>query len=447
MRLKWVGLSATVALGSLLVLMSGPPALGSGVSPIPKFSGNGWAREVQLGADGRGRATAVWQSGTDVIRTSTFDGTRWTCPVTLPDSRAPLVYAGGAWDLDVAPNGNAVFGATIKNQGVALWTRSGPRGKWVKVTWTTPQATSVVDESAPPTVALTGGVALVAWSAGLPGTGTLGVYGARIPVGSSGPIAVTPMLLGEGVTGQDPDVAVDATGNGYLQILNGDSEGSWLEQLIWPSGGTPRVVRRVPTVDGQDSSTSAHANASGQLIAMWVQTPGENVVSVKVATGTVTTGVTSEGIWTSNEENLGTHALASDIATNGSVALMSIDQEGLISTGVGSVAGGAASMVPTWSGGAPVGRALTDQWEVTTSNTQAWVAYNNDSDTAFLARITPGGLVTAVQQSDMLLLSAAVVSVGGRSTGAMMGENTSGPASHLLTTLPTQVGVANRKCG
>lgn len=440
-------LGRTILLACALALITTGTALASGASPIPKFSSNGWAREVQLAADGQGRATAIWQAGTDTIRVSTFNGTRWTCPVTLPDSRAPLVYAGGAWDLDVAPNGNAVLGATIKNEGVAVWTRTGHQGRWVKARWANPRATSVVDESAPPTVAMTGSIALVAWSAGLPDTGTLGVYGAKVPVGSAGPITVTPVLVGAGVTGQDPDVAVDALGNGFLQVINGDAEGTWLEQVTWLAGGRPTVGRRVPTVDGQDSSTSAHANPSGQLLSMWTEAPGENIVRVKVATGSVTSGVTSESIWTINDENLGTHALASDIATNGSVAMMSIDQEGLISTGVGTVAGGPGSLVPSWSGAAPAGRALTDQWEVTTSNTQAWVAYNNDADTAYLAQITPTGLVTAAQQPNMLLLTAAVVTIGRRQTGAMMGENASGALSHLLTTLPTQVGVANRKCG
>lgn len=436
-RPRTIVLSTLVVIAGLVLGTTTADAVS--VNPIPRFSAGGWARESQLVADASGRATAVWQNARGVMQTSTFDGVTWTCPVTLPDSKVPSVDAGWTWDLGVADNGNAAFAGAITNEGVAVWTRPGPKGKWTKVRWADPNAASIREDHGPPTVALTGATAVVAWVAGRPGDGTLAVYGAQIPVGATGPIAVTTILSGEGVSGQNPEVAADANGNGFLMAVNGDANTTWLDQFAWPRGGTPTPLRRIDRVQSGRWSISAHANATGQLVAMWTETPvnGNNTFAVKVATGSVTSGITGESIWTSNEENDNTHALWSAIAPNGNVAMMSINQEAVIWTGLGNAGAGAPSLVPTWSGGAPSGQALTSRWEVTASDSQSWVAFDNDEETAFLAQVTPGGLRTVAQRANMFGLSAAVVRVGTTLTGAMMGEDTG--STRILTTLPNKV--------
>lgn len=438
-----VTIAAVTACVALAVAL---PAEAANVSPLPKFSAGGWAREPNLAADAAGRGTAVWDTGAGVIKSSTFSGSSWTCPVTLPASTDALVYSGASWGLDVADNGNAVFGGTLTNRGVAIWTRAGANGAWKKVTWSDPNAVAVLDELGPPRVTVTGGVAFAAWDAGHPGDGTLGIYGAQIPVGSTGPIAVTPLIVSDGVMGQDVDVAVDANGNSLAMILVGDNNGTWLDEVIWPRGGTPTVARTIGDIQPTDDSNSAHANASGQLIAMWTHLGQDNHVDIMAGTGTVTSGVTSETVWRSNDDWLWTQTIGSDISTNGNSAMMQIDQTGSIATGVGNASGGPAALMPTWTGAAPSGSALNGEIDVVTTDSQAWVAYGNDVDSAFLSRITTAGLTTAAQRTEMVSLSAAVVKVGKDLTGAMFGEIDG--QSRLGSTLPTTIKppAGKKKC-
>lgn len=436
-------LGAGLIVASLTVASLAPAAgAADGARDVKRFAAGGRVQHVLIDADARGRATATWiRIGRErEAWTSDFDGRSWSCPTVLPDSKGALGYWGASWDLAEADSGAAVLGGARNSdgthEGVTVWTRAAANRPWVQVRWSEPDGFAILQRTGPPSVALTGSVALVSWVA--TDSQTSNVYAAKIPVGSTA--KVTPTLIFSSATSPldtDPDVGIDAQGNALIQFE------AWIEYTHplyltkWPAGGAPATSVLKNDVLTKDYLTSMHVNAAGQMVTSWGYAPdGASQYEQWVGLGSTAAGLTEEAVWQafgadgvySYPETVG-----SDIDASGNVALMLVYEKQLVG-GLGTVAGGVGSLAPRAS------TAVTlegENWDVTIAGGRAMVAYGGSGGTSYLDELSGAGFTTLATAGGTVEPNSALVKVAGAMVPSLVGSNPGGTA--FRTTLPNRV--------
>lgn len=440
------GCTTAVVLTTLLTVSAMPARADSEVGNVPKFAAGGKVQHPLLDADGRGRATATWiRIGRErQAWTSDFDGRSWSCPKVLPGSKGSLGYVGASWDLAEAANGAAVLGGVLNSEGafegVSVWTRAGAGRPWVQVKWSAPDSFAILQRTGPPSVALTGSMALVAWVAQDGETSNL--YAAKIPAGSSA--KVTPTLIygknGQGWLDTDPDVGIDTQGNALIQFEDWVDSAHPLYLTKWPAGGAPVTDVLKEDVLTKDELTSMHVNASGQMISSWGYAPdGADHYEQWVGLGNSITGLTAEGPWHSfGSEGVYSYpnTVGSDIDAAGNASLMLLYENQLFG-GLGSVAGGIASLAPRATKSAVLGG---ENWDVTVADGRAIVSLAISDGSSILDEIRGNEFTTVASAPGTTAPNSALVSVAGAKAPAMVG--TSSGETAFRTTLPTKV----RRC-
>lgn len=437
-----VGLSA-IAVAALVAGSALPAWADSGAGNVTRFSAGGRVQHPLIETDGQGRATATWiRIGRErEAWTSDFDGRQWTCPKALPGSTGALGYQGASWDLAEAANGAAVLGGTLNQdgafEGVSVWTRAAAGRPWVQVRWSEPDSFAILQRNGPPSVALTGSTALVAWVAQDGQTSTL--YAAKIPVGSTA--KVTPTVIysktGKGWLDTDPDVGIDGQGNGLIQFEDWVDSSRPLFLTKWPAGGGPATDVLQDDVLTKDHLTSMHVNASGQMISSWGSAPdGAEQYQQWVGFGNSITGLTSQGVWRAFGSD-GVYSypdiVGSDIDAAGNASLMLVYENQLIG-GLGSIAGGIGSLAPQAASPAVIGG---ESWDVTVANGRAIVSLATADGASILEELRGAEFVTIATAPGTVDPNSALVTVAGARVPAMVGTNAG--ESAFRTTLPRKV--------
>lgn len=437
------GCMAAIAIAALVTSNVEPAHADTGASNVPAFAAGGKVQHPLIDADGRGHATATWiRIGRErQAWTSDFDGRTWTCPKVLPGSKGALGYVGASWDLAEAANGAAVLGGDLNSEGafegVSVWTRARAGRPWVQVKWSAPDSFAILQRTGPPSVALTGSVALVAWVAQDGQTSNL--YAAKIPVGSSA--KVTPTLIygksGQGWLDTDPDVGIDAQGNALIQFEDWVNSAHPLYLTKWPAGGAPVTDVLKDDVLTKDELTSMHVNASGQMISSWGYAPdGADHYEQWVGLGNSITGLTAEGLWQSfGSEGVYSYpnTVGSDIDAAGNASLMLLYENQLIG-GLGSVAGGIPSLAPRASQSVVLGG---ENWDVTVADGRAFVSLPTSDGSSILDELRGTEFTTIAVAAGTTAPNSALVTVSGAKAPAMVGTATDEAA--FRTTLPTKV--------
>lgn len=435
---------AIAAALALVTLTTAPVSAQSGVSSIPRFADDGKVQHPLIDADGQGRATATWiRIGAErEVWSSNFDGRVWSCPTVLPGSKGALGYTGATWDLAEASSGAAVLGGALNSEGdfegAAVWTRVSARQPWVQVRWSDPNAFAILQRTGPPSVALTGSEALVAWVAQDNVTSTL--YAAKIPVGSTAPVTPTEIYTksGLGWLDTDPDVGIDAQGNALIQFEDWVNYDHPLFMTMWPAGGNPTTSVLKPDVLTKDHLTSMHVNAAGQMVTTWGYAPdGAPNYQQIVGLGSTTSGLSTEGIWqTFGADGVYSYpnAVGSDIDAGGTVSVMVLYEDTLIG-GLGTVASGLGSLAPRATMSAPN---VGENWDVTVAAGRAIVSLQLGESRSILAELRGSGFDTAAAAPNTMAPNSALVRVAGALVPALVGTDAGGGA--LRTTLPTKVG-------
>ncbi len=442
---------SAVAIGIAAIIVTGSiPAQADGtVGNVTRFAAGGKVQHPLIDADGQGRATATWiRIGRErEAWTSDFDGRSWSCPKVLPGSKGALGYSGATWDLAEAANGAAVLGGALNSEGafegVAVWTRAAAGRPWVQVRWTDPDSFAILQRTGPPSVALTGSTALVSWVSQDSSTGT--VFAAKIPVGSTA--AITPTVVYtksmKGWIDTDPDVGIDAQGNGLIQFEDWVDDANPLFLTKWPAGGAPATEVLRDNVLTKDWLTSMHVNAAGQMISSWGYAPdGAEQYQQFVGFGNSITGLTSESVWQSfGAEGVYSYpnTVGSDIDAAGNASLMLVYENQVIA-GQGSVAGGVGSLAPRAAREVTMGG---EGWDVTVTDGRAIVSLENSAGDSLLWELRGSELATVATAPGTSAPNSALVKVGGARVPAMVG--TGAGESAFRTNLPTKVGRCGRR--
>lgn len=437
------GCMAVVGLAALLTINVMPAHADNGARNVPKFAAGGKVQHPLIDADSRGRATATWiRIGRErQAWTSDFDGRAWTCPKVMPGSKGALGYFGATWDLAEAANGAAVLGGVLNSEGayegVSVWTRAGAGRPWVQVRWSDPGSFAILQRNGPPSVALTGSVALVSWVSQDAQTSSL--YAAKIPVGTSA--KVTPTLIYsksmQGWLDTDPDVGIDAQGNALIQFEDWVDYSHPLYLTKWPTGGAPVTDVLKENVLTKDHLTSMHVNASGQMISSWGYAPdGASQYQQWVGFGNSITGPTTEGVWQSYGSD-GVYSypdsVGSDIDSAGNASLMLLYENQLIG-GLGNVAAGIESLAPRASKPAVLGG---ENWDVTVADGRAFVSLATSDGSSVLEELRGAEFATIASAPGTTAPNSALVTVSGAKMPAMVGTASSETA--FRTSLPTKV--------
>lgn len=443
------GCGAAIVLALVIAGGTMPAQADSGVGSVTRFSAGGKVQHPLIDADGQGRATATWiRIGRErEAWTSDFDGRSWTCPKVLPGSKGALGYSGATWDLAEAANGAAVLGGSLNSEGAfegaTVWTRAASGKPWVQVKWNDPKSFAILQRTGPPSVAVTGSVALVAWVA--QDSTTASLYAAKIPVGSTA--KVTPTLIysktNKGWIDTDPDVGIDAQGNGLIQFEDWVDYSNPLFLTKWPAGGEPATAVLKDNVLTKDWLTSMHVNASGQMITSWGYAPdGAEQYQQIIGLGDSITGLTSEGVWQSfGSEGVYSYpnTVGSDIDAAGNASLMLVYENQVIA-GQGSVAGGIGSLAPRATKEVTIGG---EGWDVTVTDGRAIVSLENSAGDSLLWELRGSELATVATAPGTSAPNSALVKVGGARVPAMVG--TGAGESEFRTNLPTKVNRCRRR--